>query len=121
MTPQLFIVLVNTDPKKPEEIGAPFYPSPVPPAMDYHGYEVDVVCAATAGKLMRKGVAQAIHIKQGHEKTVYDWICDAHKNGARFWSCPANLDLFDMTEADLIPECTGLMGTAAMLQRVMSD
>ena len=85
------------------------------------GDEVDVVCAATAGKLMRKGVAEAIHIKQGHSKTVYDWIRDAHKNGARFWACPANLDLFDMTEADLIPECKGLMGAAAMLQNIMSD
>ena len=34
---------------------------------------------------------------------------------------PANLDLFDMTEQDLIPECKGLMGAAAMLQNIMSD
>ena len=118
MTRKLLIVLVNTDPRNPEELGAPFYHAAVAAAMDY---EVDVICAATAGKLMRKGVAEAIRIKQGHDKTVYDWIRDAHKNGARFWACPANLDLFDMTEADLIPECKGLMGAAAMLQNIMSD
>ncbi len=117
MTLKLLIVLVNTDPRNPEELGAPFYHAAVAAAMDY---EVDVVCAATAGKLMKRGVAADLLIKQGQSKTVYDWICDAHRNGAKFWACPANLDLFDMTVADLIPECSGLMGAAAMIDRVMS-
>jgi predicted peroxiredoxin len=115
---KLIIVLVNTDPRNPEELGAPFYHAAVAAAMDY---EVDVICAATAGKLMRKGVAAGIEIKPGAGKTAYDWIRDAHANGARFWACPANLELFDMTEADLIPECSGLMGASVMLQNVMSD
>jgi predicted peroxiredoxin len=118
MPRKLVIVLVNTDPRNPEELGAPFYHAAVAAAMDY---EVDVICAATAGKLMRKGVAEGLHIKPGHTKSVYDWIKDARENGARFWACPANLELFDMTEADLIPECSGLMGTATMLQNIMSD
>lgn len=115
---KLVIVLVNTDPRNPEELGAPFYHAAVAAAMDY---EVDVICAATAGRLLRKGVAAAIEIKPGSGKTAYDWIRDAHANGARFWACPANLDLFDMVEADLIPECSGLMGASAMLQKIMSD
>jgi predicted peroxiredoxin len=118
MARRLIVVLVNTDPRNPEELGAPFYHAAVAAAMDY---EVDVICAATAGKLMRKGVAEAIRIKAGQDRTVYDWIREAHGHGARFWACPANLALFDMTEADLIPECKGLMGAAAMLQNVMSD
>lgn len=115
---KLVIVLVNTDPRNPEELGAPFYHAAVAAAMDY---EVDVICAATAGRLMRQGVAAAIEIKPGSGKTAYDWIRDAHTNGARFWACPANLDLFDMVEADLIPECSGLMGASVMLQNIMSD
>ena len=118
MARKLLIVLVNTDPRNPEELGAPFYHAAVAAAMDY---EVDVICAATAGKLMRKGVADAIRIKADQDKTVHDWIREAHEHGARFWACPANLALFDMTEADLIPECKGLMGAATMLERVMSD
>jgi uncharacterized protein len=118
MTRKLLIVLVNTDPRNAEELGAPFYHAAIAAALDY---QVEVVCAATAGKLMRRGVAQAIRIKATNEKTVYDWICEAHNHGARFWSCPANLDLFDMTDADLIPECEGLMGAAVMLEKVMSD
>jgi predicted peroxiredoxin len=53
--------------------------------------------------------------------SVHDWIRQAHGLGARFWACPANLELFDMTEADLIPECSGLMGAATMLHQLMED
>lgn len=116
MTKRLLIVLMNTDPRNPEELGAPFYYAAVAAAMDY---EVDVLCTATAGKLMFKGVAEAIRIKPGDPKTVHDWIREAHEHGARFWACPANLDLFDRSETDLIPECTGMMGAATMIQDLM--
>jgi predicted peroxiredoxin len=113
---RLLILLVNTDPRNPEELGAPFYYAAVAAAMDH---SVDVVCTATAGKLMLKGVAAAIAVKPGDPKTVYDWIKEAHDQGAKFWACPANLELFDKSEADLIPECSGVMGAAAMIQDVM--
>jgi predicted peroxiredoxin len=116
MTKRLLILLMNTDPRNAEELGAPFYYAAVAAAMEY---EVDVLCTATAGKLMFKGVAEAIRIKPGEAKTAYDWIKEAHDHGARFWACPANLDLFDKSEADLIPECKGLMGAATMVQDIM--
>ena len=56
---RLLIVLMNTDPRNPEELGAPFYYAAVAAAMDH---PVDVLCTATAGKLMLKGVAEAITI-----------------------------------------------------------
>jgi predicted peroxiredoxin len=116
VTQRLLILLVNTDPRNVEELGAPFYYAAVAAAMDY---EVDVLCTATAGKLMFKGVAENLTIKQGEAMTVYGWIKEAHGQGAKFWACPANLELFDKTEADLIPECSGVMGAAAMIQGVM--
>ena len=116
MTKRLLIVLMNTDPRNAEELGAPFYYAAVAAAMDY---EVDVLCTATAGKLMHKGVAESLVIKPGDSKTVYDWIKEAHDQGARFWACPANLELLDKCESDLIAECKGLMGAAAMIQGIM--
>lgn len=115
---RLLILLVNTDPRNPEELGAPFYYAAVAAAMDHR---VDVLCTATAGKLMFKGVADNIRIKPNEPRTVHDWIKEAHEQGAKFWACPANLELFDKTEADLIPECSGFMGAAAMIQDVMGD
>lgn len=115
---KLLIVLANTDPRNGEELGAPFYHAAIAAALDY---EVDVVCTATAGKLMIKGTAEKLHVKPGHPKTVYEWIKEARDHGARFWACPANLDLFDIKEQDLIPECSGMMGAADMMQRIMGD
>ena len=113
---RLLIVLVNTDPRNGEELGAPFYHAAVAAALDY---EVDVVCTATAGRLLKKGVAEGLHVKAGAEKTVLDFIREAHRHGARLWACPANFDLFDMTQDDLIPECSGLMSTAKMITDLM--
>ena len=113
---RLLIVLMNTDPRNVTELGAPFYHAAVAAAMDY---EVDVLCSAAAGELMQKGVAEKLFVKPGDPKTVYDWIKEAHEHGARFWACPANLELYDVSEADLIPECRGMMGAAAMIQDIM--
>ena len=68
---------------------------------------------------MHKGVAEKLFVKPGDPKTVYDWIREAHEHGARFWACPANLELFDVSEADQIPDCRGMMGAAAMIQDIM--
>ena len=113
---RLLILMVNTDPRNVEELGAPLYYAAVAAAMDH---QVDVLCTATAGKLLLKGVAEKLCVKPGDPKTVYDWIKEAHDHGAKFWACPANLELFDKSEADLIPECAGLMGAAAMIQDIM--
>ncbi len=118
MAEKLVIIMVNTDPKNGEELGAPFFQATVAAAMDY---EVEVVCTATAGKLMKKGVAENLVVKEGSNKTVYDFIKDAHDAGVKFYCCSPNLDLFDMTEDDLIPECEGIVGGAYVIEQVMED
>jgi len=118
MASKLLIIMVNTDPRNPEELGAPFFQATVAAAMDY---EVEVVCTATSGQLLKKGVAEKIAIKPGSPKTVYDFIKDAHEAGVKFTCCSPNLDLFDMTTDDLIPECSGVVGGAAVMERVMEE
>ena len=113
---RLLIVLVNTDPRNGEELGAPFYHAAVAAAL---GYQVDVVCTATAGRLLRRGVAEKLEVKQGSGRSVYSFIQEAHRHGARFWACPANLDLFDMKAEELIPECAGMMSTTRMISDLM--
>ena len=113
---RLLIVLVNTDPRNGEELGAPFYHAAVAAAL---GYQVDVVCTATAGRLLRIGVAEALEVKAGSGKSVLGFIQEAHRHGAKFWACPANLDLFAMTREELIPECAGLMSTTQMITDLM--
>jgi predicted peroxiredoxin len=116
MAGKLIIVMANTDPRNGEELGAPIFQATVAAAMEY---EVDVICTATAGRLMKRGVAESLVVKPGSPKTVYDFIKDAHDAGAKFYCCSPNLDLFDMTEQDLIPECSGIVGGAYLIEEVM--
>ncbi len=116
MASKLILVLANTDPRNGEELGAPFFQATVAAAMDY---EVDVICTATSGILMKKGVAEKLVVKPGSPKTVYDFIKDAHSAGAKFYCCSPNLDLFEMKEEDLIPECEGVVGGAYLIEEVM--
>lgn len=118
MAKKLVIVMANTDPRNGEELGAPIFQASVAAAMDY---EVDVICTATAGRLMKKGVAEKLHVKEGSPKTVYDFIKDAHEAGVKFYTCSPNLDLFDMKEGDLIAECAGVVGGAHLIETVMEE
>lgn len=116
MPKKLLIVMANTDPRNGEELGAPIFQASVAAAMDY---DVEVICTATAGRLMKKGEAEKLTVKPGSPKTVYDFIKDAHEAGVKFYCCSPNLDLFNMTKDDLIPECSGIVGGAYMIEEVM--
>lgn len=118
MADKLVIVMANTDPRNGEELGAPIFQASVAAAMEF---EVEVICTATAGRLLKKGVAETLRIKEGSPKTVYDFIKDAHEAGVKFYTCSPNLDLFEMTEEDLIPECEGVVGGAYLIEQVMDD
>ncbi len=118
MAKKLIIVMANTDPRNGEELGAPLFQATVAAAMEY---EVEVVCTATSGVLMKKGVAEKLVVKAGSPKSVYDFIKDAHGAGVKFSCCSPNLDLFDMGEGDLIPECEGIVGGAYLIERIMEE
>lgn len=118
MPKKLIIVLINTDPRNGEELGAPFHQAAAAAALDY---DVEVVLTATAGRLLKKGVAAGLKVKPHHEGTVYDLMRLAHEAGARFYGCSANLELFEIGQEDLIPECVGLIGSARLMQKVMED
>ena len=118
MASKLIIVMANTDPRNGEELGAPIFQATVAAAMDF---EVEVVCTATAGRLLKKGVAERLFVKTGSPKSVLDFIKDAHEAGVKFLCCSPNLDLFDMSQEDLIPECSGVVGGAYLIERVMDD
>jgi predicted peroxiredoxin len=118
MAEKLIIVMANSDPRNGEELGAPIFQASVAAAMEF---EVEVICTATAGVLLKKGVAEKLTVKEGSPKTVYDFIKDAHEAGVKFHTCSPNLDLFDMSEEDLIPECEGIVGGAYLIEMVMED
>ena len=118
MAKKLVIVMANTDPRNGEELGAPIFQATVAAAMEY---QVEVILTGRAGELAMKGVAEKLHVKEGSPKSVYDFIKDAHEAGAKFYCCSPNLELFDMKESDLIPECEGIIGGAHLIEQIMEE
>jgi predicted peroxiredoxin len=118
MADKLMIIMANTDPRNGEELGAPIFQATVAAAMEY---EVEVICTATSGRLMKKGEAEKMFVKEGSDKSVLDFIKDAHEAGVVFKCCSPNLDLFDMTVDDLIPECSGIVGGAYLVEEIMEE
>jgi len=115
MPNKLMIVMVNTDPKNPEELGAPFFQATVAAAMEH---DVEVVLTGRAGELAVKGVAEKLHVKAGSPKTVYDFIKDAHDAGVKFKVCTPTLELWG---DDLIPEIEETVGGAYVISQAMDD
>jgi uncharacterized protein len=117
MAKKLIIIMANTDPRNGEELGAPIFQASVAAAMSY---DVEVICTATAAKLMKKGVAERLYIKAGDARTIYDFIKDAHSAGVKFFCCSPGLDLCEMHKEDLIPECNGVVGAAHFIEEIMT-
>lgn len=116
MSKKLVIVMANTDPRNGEELGAPIFQASVAAAM---GYPVEVLCTGTAGKLMKKGVADKLFMKPGAAKSIHDFIKEAHGAGVKFLCCSPALDLFDFHKEDLIAECDGIVGGAYLIEEIM--
>ncbi len=115
MANKLMIVMVNTDPRNPSELGAPFFQATVAAAMEY---EVEVILTARSGELAIKGVAEKLRIQEGSPKTVYDFIKDAHEAGVKFKVCTPTLELWGN---ELIPEIDETVGGAYVISRAMED
>lgn len=116
MTRKLIIIMANSDPRNGEELGAPIFQASVAAALEY---DVEVVCTATAGKLMKKGVAESLVIGPGSPRTVYDFIKDACEAGVKFYCCSPNIDPYDPRSDELIPECGGIIGSARLIEEIM--
>lgn len=116
MSKKLIIVMANSDPRNGEELGAPVFQASVAAAM---GYSVEVMCTGTAGRLLKKGVAESLRLKPGDKQTIYDIIKDAHEAGVKFVCCSPSLDLFEFQKSDLIPECDRIVGGAYLIEAVM--
>ena len=99
MADKLMIVMVNTDPTDPAELGAPFFQATVAAAMEY---DVEVVLTGRAGELAVKGGAEKLHVKEG----------------VKFKVCTPTLELWG---EDLIPEIEETVGGAYVIAQAMDD
>jgi predicted peroxiredoxin len=115
MADKLMIVMVNTDPSNPSELGAPFFQATVAAAMEY---DVEIVMTGRAGELAKKGVAEKLFVQEGSPKSVYDFIKDAAEAGVAMKVCTPTLDLWG---DDLIDEVEETVGGAYVISEAMDD
>lgn len=115
MADKLLIVLMNTDPTNPSELGTPFLQASVAAAMEY---DVEVVFTGRAGELANPGVAEKLKFTQESGKTVYDLMRDASEAGAKFKICTSNLELWG---ENFIPEISETVGAAYIISEAMDD
>jgi predicted peroxiredoxin len=115
MADKLLIILMNTDPANPSELGTPFLQASVAAAMEY---DVEVILTGRAGELAKPGVADNLHFTEDRNKTVYSLMQDAVEVGAKLKICTTNLELWG---DDMIPEICETVGAAYIISEAMDD
>jgi uncharacterized protein len=114
MADKLLIILLNTDPDNPTELGAPFLQATVAASMEY---DVEIVFTGRAGELARRGVADGIQLPGGGERSVHDIMRDAHQAGVKFKVCAPATELWG---DDLVPEVEETVGAAYVIGQAMA-
>ena len=115
MADKLMIVMVNSDPANPSELGAPFFQATVAAAMEY---EVEVILTGRSGELATRGVAEKIIVQRDSGRTAYDFIREAREAGVTFKVCTPTLEFWG---DDLIPEIEETVGGAYLISEAMDD
>ena len=115
MADKLIIILMNTDPANPSELGTPFIQASIAAAMEYN---VEVVFTGRAGELAKPGVAEKLYFTGDADKTVYSLMQEAAIAGAKFKICTSNLELWG---DEMIPEICETVGAAYIISESMDD
>lgn len=115
MADKLLIIMVNTDPDSPTELGAPFFQAAVAACMEY---EVEIVLTGRSGELAKRGFAEQLYLNEKRERSVYELMQEAHEAGVAFKVCTPTLELWG---EDLIPEIEEIVGGAYVIAEAMSE
>ncbi len=118
MAHKVVIMLLNASPDVPATLGAPFFQAAVAAAMDL---EVEIYFAARTAALLRKGVAETLFPGREQSKSLYDFMQDAHRAGARFYLCGGAMKEHGITDDNAIPELDGVRGGAAFIGAAVGD
>jgi predicted peroxiredoxin len=118
MAHKVVIMLLNANPDIPATLGAPFFQATVAACMDL---EVEIYFASRTASLLRKGVADELYPGRERQKSIYEFMQDAHEAGARFYLCGGAMSENGITEANAIPELDGVLGGAAFIGEAAED
>ena len=112
------LLLWAANPDNPHQCATPFFDAAAALAMDG---EVEVYFTGKAVQLLAQGVAEKMPSGPRQRETVYAFMQQAARHGARFYACSHALEEHGLTAADLIPEASGVAGAVTYMARCMDD
>ena len=115
MAEKLLIVLLNTDPDDPAELGAPFFQATVAASMEY---AVEIVLTGRVAALGKRGAAERIQLREESGRSLYHLIREAHEAGVVLKVSVAGTGL---SEKDMIPEVDEIVGSASVISEAMRE
>ena len=119
MARKIVIMLLNAGPDVPASLGSPFFQATSAASMDL---EVEIYFASRSAALLRKGVAEKLYPGTKREKSIYSFMQDAHKAGARFYVCgAAAMEENGITPENAVPELDEVRGGAAFISAAIDD
>jgi len=83
------------------------------------GAEVSLVFVLQAPLLLKKGIAETLHAKEGG-RSIREFLDETLQAGVQFYACDTALELCDMTADDMIEEVDMLVGPAFLITEGLS-
>ena len=114
---KLAILLWATSAEQPALAAAPFVYAAIAAAMDC---TVEIHFAGASVKLLQPGVAAQLRTSSTGEKTLYEFMQEAARHGARFLGCSMALHEHLANHEKKIPEYAGAAGAGAFVSRSLS-
>lgn len=106
-----YLYIITTGTESPERSASPFFLATTAALMDH---ESSMVFTITATSLLKRGVADDLHIKStGPSQTLKFFMDQAREAGVKFFVCAPSLDLTDCAPEDLV-EIDGILGGTAL-------
>ena len=118
MSRRLAILLWAADPDRPEICATPFFHAAAAAALDT---EVEMYFTSRSVKLLARGVAERLYPGPTRRQTVYAFMQEAARHGAKFFACPQAMEEHGVTEGQFIPEVSGTAGAATYIGRCLDD
>ena len=81
--------------------------------------EVEMHFTAKSVRLLVEDVAARLYASRAREKSIYDFMRDAARFGAKFYACSMSAREHLAQEEKLIAEVSGMAGAAAFIDRVL--
>lgn len=118
MKKHLAIICWAAAPARPEMCATPFFHAAAAAAMDV---DVEIFFTSASVLLLKRGVADALSTGPRRAATVYSFMQEAARLGARFYACSQAMAEHGLDRKDLVPELTGVAGAATYVARTLDE